>query len=85
MLGCQSVLLVSRKDIYKIDEVRALSMRTFLLDTKQNEIIIATWMLGVRNHGRYSSQIVEEALSSVSRVWGQGPLSIGYPGGEEMG
>ena len=61
MFGCQSVPLVSQKNIYKIDEVRALSRRTFLLYTKQNEIIIATRMLGIRNHARYSSQIAEEA------------------------
>ena len=74
--------------MYRIDEVRALSRRTFLLYTKQNELIIATWMLGIRNHARYSSQIDEGASSKIGRVsreWGQGPPSIGYPDGEEMG
>ena len=73
MLGCQSVPLVPQKDIYKIDEVRALSRRTFLLYTKQNEFIIATRLLGVRNHARYSSQVDEETSSRTRRVskeWG---------------
>ena len=79
--SCQSVPLVSQKDIYKIDEVRALSRRTFLLYTKQNKFIVATRLLSVQNHARYSSQVDEETSS---RMWRMSRERIRYHDGEEM-